>query len=616
MKQLSGLDATFLYLETPQMPMHVGALHVFELPAGFKGRFVTALRKHIATRLPVAPVLRRRLWWMPLNMANPAWVDAEPDLAEHIVEIRLPPSAKVGDGMAALQAEVGRLHAVLLDRRRPLWKFHIFEGLAPGPSGQRRVAMYTQLHHAAVDGQAAVALASAILDTTAAPRAVEARAGRREKTFELGMTEMLRGVLGSQAQKVAQIIRELPGTVGTLGSAAGKAVSRGALPLLGGGKGRGQGNLALAPRTPFNASVTDGRAFAAVSLPLPEVKLLGRASEATVNDMVLWLCSTALRRYLAKRHALPRKSLIAAVPVSLREKGDTSADNQASMSLVNLGTHIADPRRRLAHVKAATASMKSTMGSLKSILPTDFPSLGVPWLLEAATALYGKAKVADRIPQVANVVISNVPGPPVPLYLAGARMLTNYPTSIVVHGIALNITVQSYDQSLDFGLMADAAAAPDVATLADALRVAMDDLRVLAGSREADLAAVEAGRPGLVALTTRRLRAAVDGAFGRAAVQAASKVTAEVTAKVARDALAGAAAAAGSVVSQSARRALSAVGSTAGARRPPTGKSAKAPGHGQARKRARPASSEGATTSGKRKAGAVSPVASGRRARK
>lgn len=622
MKQLSGLDATFLYLETPQMPMHVGALHVFELPAGFKGRFVTALRRHMAARLPVTPVLRRRLWWMPLNMANPAWVDAEPDLAAHIVETRLPASAKLGDGMAELQAEVGRLHPVLLDRRRPLWKFHVFEGLAPGASGRRRVAMYTQLHHAAVDGQAAVALANAILDTTAQPRAVEARPSRREKTFEISMTEMLRGVLGSQAQKVAQIIRELPGTVGTLGSAAGQAVSRGALPLLGAGRGKGSvANIALAPRTPFNASVTEARAFAAVTLPLAEVKALGRASEGTINDIVLWLASTALRRYLAKRQALPRKSLIAAVPISLREKGDTSSDNQASMSLVNLGTNIADPRRRLAHVKAATAAMKSTMGSLKSILPTDFPSLGVPWLLEAATALYGKAKVAERIPQVANVVISNVPGPPVPLYLAGAHMLTNYPTSIVVHGIALNITVQSYDQSLDFGLIADAAAAPDLAALAEALRVALDDLRVLVGSLDADLAAAAAAAPGLVGRTTRRLREAVDGALGRAAVHAASTVTTQMTAKVAREAFANvasaasAAAAAGTAMSGSARRALKAV---AAVKAPAPAKAARAKDSGKAKsaKPAKPAKRASAVAAGTRRPGASSQGRTSGRTRK
>ena len=170
MQQLSGLDATFLYLETAEMPMHVGALHVFELPPGFPGRFVTALRKHIASRLPVAPVLQRRLWWMPLNMANPAWVDAEPDLRQHIVEIKLPKGA----GLHELEAEVSRLHPVLLDRDRPLWKMHVFEGLAAGRrTATAGSALYTQLHHAAVDGQAAVALANAILDVTPQPRAVD-----------------------------------------------------------------------------------------------------------------------------------------------------------------------------------------------------------------------------------------------------------------------------------------------------------------------------------------------------------------------------------------------------------------------------------------------------------
>jgi diacylglycerol O-acyltransferase len=144
------------------------------------------------------------------------------------------------------------------------------------------------------------------------------------------------------------------------------------------------------------------------------VKDLGRAHGATINDMVLMVCSSACAATWPSGRLLPRKSLVAAVPITLREKGDTSSDNQASMSLISLGTNIADPGKRLAHVKAATAAMKSTMGSLKGILPTDFPSLGMPWLIEAATALYGKARVADRIPQVANVVISNVPGPPVP----------------------------------------------------------------------------------------------------------------------------------------------------------------------------------------------------------
>jgi WS/DGAT/MGAT family acyltransferase len=485
MKQLSGLDASFLYLETPQMPMHVGALHVLELPAGFKGSFAARVRRHMAERLPLAPALRRRVWWMPLNLANPAWVDAEPDLDLHVVGIKL----KKGAGLPELEAEVSRLHPVLLDRERPLWKFHIFEGLAPGANGRRRVGMYSQLHHAAVDGQAAVALANAILDTSAAPSPRDIVPSQRQKTFRLEMTEMLRGVIASQAQKVAKIIRELPETVGTLGSAAGRVISES--ELISGKKG-GPANLTLAPRTPMNASVTAGRAFATATLPLSELKSLGRAHEATINDMVLMVCSSALRRYLAKRRQLPRKSLIAAVPISLREKGDARSDNQASMSLMSLGTHIADPAKRLEHILAATKAMKSTMGSLKGILPTDFPSLGVPWLIEALSSLYGRARVAERIPQVANLVISNVPGPPLPLYLAGAKMLTNFPASIIVHGIALNITVQSYDESLDFGLMADATALPDVKELADAIAIAFDDIRALPLPGDPDHAATPA----------------------------------------------------------------------------------------------------------------------------
>lgn len=508
MKQLSGLDATFLYLETPEMPMHVGALHVFELPRGTKGKFVVALRKHMASRLPLTPALRRRLWWMPLNLANPAWVDAEPDLKQHIVEIKLPASAKVGTGMPELEAQVAKLHPVLLDRRKPLWKFHVFEGLAPAANGNKRVAMYTQLHHAAVDGQAAVALANAIMDLTPEPRAIEVKPSSRPRTFKLEMAEMLRGVLGSQAQKVAEIVRKLPDTVGTLGSAASGAVSTSS--LLTGRKG--PKNLTLAPATPLNRTITAGRAFASVTLSMAEIKELGRAHEATVNDIVLMVCSSALRRYFAKRRTLPRKSLVAAVPISLRAKGDTSSDNQASMSFISLGTNISDPRKRLAHIKAATAQMKSTMGSLKSILPTDFPSLGVPWLMEAAASLVGKAKVADRLPQIANVVISNVPGPPVPLYIAGAKMITNYPTSIVVHGMALNITVQSYDRSMDFGLIADAAAMPDVRELADAITIAMDDLRAL--PRPGELDSDDAAPAPLKDAATRAAGRAVKGITG------------------------------------------------------------------------------------------------------
>ena len=476
MKQLSGLDATFLHLETPEMPMHVGSLNVYELPANMRGKYATHLRQLIKARLPATPALRRRVWWMPLNLANPAWVDANPDLRLHIVEHKLPPSAKFGDGMAALEAAVSELHPVLLDRSRPLWKFHVLEGLADSPEGRRRVAVYSQLHHAAVDGQAAVALAQVLMDLQPLGRDLALRPSKRNKVFQIGWAEMLRGAIGTEASQVSRIVKALPGTVSALAGAAGKALQHSALLR---GKADASGNLSLAPRTVFNHSITAGRAFAALSLPLDRLKAIARGHDATLNDIVLLLCATALRRWLGQHGGVPRKSLVAAVPISLRQKGDASADNQASMSLVSLGTHIADLRKRFDFIKQASADMKSTMGGLKSVLPTDYPSIGMPWLMEAAVALYGKAKVADRIPLVANLVISNVPGPPVPLYLAGARLVSNFPTSIVVHGLALNITVQSYDQQMDFGMMADAQAMPDVRSLADALRVAFDDLCLL-----------------------------------------------------------------------------------------------------------------------------------------
>jgi diacylglycerol O-acyltransferase / wax synthase len=487
MRQLSGLDASFLFLETAEMPMHVGALHIFELPAGYDGDFLADMRAHMATRIPIAPALRRKLVTMPLNLAAPAWVDAEPDLDEHIVGITLPE----GSGQAELEAQVGELHPVLLDRRRPLWKFHVFDGLAPGEDGTQRRALYTQLHHAAVDGQAAVALAQAILDLGPVPREIAPRPPR-EKKGQLGLAEMLRGVLANQLHQVSKLVKAIPSAVGAVSqlaaNAAGGAVSdtvdsvvsrvRGQASRV--GKGASVSNLGLAPRMRLNASVSTGRAFAGVSLPLAELNAVRRRHHASLNDAVLMVCSGALRRHFTKHGPLPRKSMVAAVPISLRAKGDTASNNQASMSLISLGTHVADPAKRLAHVLAASAAMKNSIGSVKSVLPTDFPSLGVPWLMEGLTALYGRANVAERIPPISNVVISNVPGPTVPLYMAGGKMLTNYPTSIVVHGVALNITVQTYNESLDVGVIACSRAMPEVAEFAAHIETAFEEFKALA----------------------------------------------------------------------------------------------------------------------------------------
>jgi WS/DGAT/MGAT family acyltransferase len=243
-------------------------------------------------------------------------------------------------------------------------------------------------------------------------------------------------------------------------------------------KGKAGTRFKLAPPTPFNTSITNQRAFAGVSLPLKEVKTIGKAHGASINDMVLWLCSTALREYLAEGRELPDKTLVAGVPISLRAEGDTRSNNQVSGTVIDLATQLKDPLQRLAAIMAGTQAMKAQMGTFGELIPKDFPSLGSPWLLSGLASLYGRSRLADRL-RVANVTISNVPGPQVPLYLAGAQMAGLYPLSIVVHGVALNITVQSYMGQLCFGLIACRRAMPDVKELADQLQRAMDKARKL-----------------------------------------------------------------------------------------------------------------------------------------
>ncbi|MEP7057049.1 MAG: WS/DGAT domain-containing protein, partial [Caldimonas sp.] len=199
---------------------------------------------------------------------------------------------------------------------------------------------------------------------------------------------------------------------------------------------------------------------------------------ASINDTVLWLCSTALRNYLKEGNELPDASLVAGVPISLRAEGDTSMNNQVTGTVIDLGTQIGDPVQRLKAIMKGTAAMKKQMGTFRGVMPTDLPSLGAPWLMSGLASLYGRSRIADWL-RLANVTISNVPGSKVPVYLVGARMVDYYPLSIVVHGVALNITVQSHVDQLCFGLIACRRAVPDVRDLATQMQRALETLRGL-----------------------------------------------------------------------------------------------------------------------------------------
>ena len=464
MKHLSGLDAAFLYLETPEMPMHVGSLCVYDLPPGYEGDFYEDVKRHVASRMHLAAVFQRKLALMPFELANPVWVDDDDiDLDYHVRRIVL---SKPGT-MAQLEAYVGRLHSSLLDRSRPLWEFYVIEGLATG-----QVAVYSKAHHAGMDGAAGMAMANAILDTTAVPRTVRKPPVRRTANrYQLGMAELAGAAISNMAVQIVKLVKLVP--------PAARALANIALPPKGpDGKRRPRlpTGITIGPRTLLNVSITNQRVFAAQSLPLAEVKRIAARMDVTVNDVVMALCSAALRRYLADREDLPAKSMIAAVPMSLRAAGNTEMNNQVTMMLASLASDVADPLERLRAINASSKSVKEFAGNVKAAIPLDFPSLGAPWLITGLASLYGRSRISNVLPPLANVVVSNVPGPQFPLYLAGAKMATYYPVSIPAHGVALNITVQSYNGSLDFGLTACRRAVPDVREIADHLSGALTEL--------------------------------------------------------------------------------------------------------------------------------------------
>jgi diacylglycerol O-acyltransferase / wax synthase len=522
LKHLSIVDGAFLHLETPEMPMHVGSVHLFELPPGYEGSWYEAVKAHVTARMHLAPVFTRKLALMPFDLANPVWItDDDIDLDYHMRTLTLP---KPGT-LAQLHALVARLHSMLLDRSRPLWEFYVIDGLESG-----QIAFYGKVHHAAIDGQAGVMLGQSIFDLTAEPRRVRPPRARRGSRYQLGVAELLAAGLENQLNQVFRFGQLLPGLARSLASTVGEAV-RGlrAQDAPGAQAGTKTGAKAgskpgskwkLAPPTPFNHPITNQRSFTAVVLPLDETRRIGKALGASINDMVLWLSSTALRSYLADSNELPPKTLVAGVPISLREAGDTTMNNQVAGTLIDLGTQQADPLKRLALIQAGTAAMKKQMGTWGGVLPTDFPSLGSPWLVSGLASLYGRSRLADRL-RLANVTISNVPGSPVPVYLAGAKMLDHSPVSIVVHGVALNITVQSYMGQLCFGLIACRRAVPDVEELGAQLKRAFAAMQRLPVPEPAAVAEADAAVAAAEAVAAVARAAAADASEGRAATPAA-----------------------------------------------------------------------------------------------
>lgn len=448
---MAPTDSMFLLGESPDHPMHVGGLLLLQPPDNsdateLRERFDEALRRDA----PAAPLWRKRPVRSVTTLGQWAWEeDPRFDIEYHVRFNALPAPGNT----EVLWDLVSRLHASLLDRTRPLWEMHLIEGLSDG-----RYALYVKIHHSLADGIGAMRLLRRALGTDPsevgmpAPWAATDGAPPARSTVAAAIGfpgHAVRAVRGavSEALTVASGAASLvPALVGTVDRAL---------------HDRG-GPLSLgAPHTMFNEQISGSRRFAARSWPLERLRLVAKLTDSTINDVVLALSSGALRTYLLARDALPDRSLVAMVPVSLRSK---ESGNDIAVLMCDLGTRHADPAHRLERVRNSMTEGKRAMRGMSKVGRLATSAVGV------APVAVGVLTGNRAVPWTPfNVIVSNVPGPEEPLYWNGARVDALYPLSVPVDGQALNITCTSTDDEIAFGLTACGRTVPDLHCLLDHL---------------------------------------------------------------------------------------------------------------------------------------------------
>jgi diacylglycerol O-acyltransferase len=475
MKQLSGLDASFLYMETPNTYGHVNAVAIYERPSPDFEPFDMVYERFGTLVGHLAP-MRRRLVDVPFGLDHPYWIDdPDFDLDYHVRHIGLaPPGAadQLGDQVARI---VGR-H---MDRRRPLWEVYVIEGLADG-----RWAMLTKYHHSTIDGAAGVIMLKILTDpspdTEWTMEPVDWQG--EEIPRDVDLLKATARHLAANPVKVARlqlkIVRQLAETAGVNSVSGAASQARDAIKaMVAPAHETAPSNeasvsipLSPAPPTPWNASVTPNRRFAMRSVALANVKALKDATGGTINDIVMAMCTGALREYLLERDALPDEPLRAMVPVSIRtgeEQGDDVWSNRVSAIVAELPTNCADPVERVDLCRQAMQAAKKQMDLLPAEAMMEASQVLSPVIAASAIRLVGRLKLADRVNTPVNVVISNVPGPREALYFAGAKLDAYIPVSTISDGVGLNITVHSYEDRLDIGLISDRELIPDLWHLVD-----------------------------------------------------------------------------------------------------------------------------------------------------
>ncbi|MDH6243734.1 wax ester/triacylglycerol synthase family O-acyltransferase [Mycobacterium sp. OTB74] len=470
MKQLSGLDATFLYLETATTFGHVTGLMVFERPDEEFDPYEAVYAKYASLVGELEP-LRRRLVEVPLGLDHPYWVD-DPnfDLDFHIREIHLARPGMVDQ----LADQVSRIVGRPMDRSRPLWEVYVIDGLHSG-----QWALLTKYHHATVDGAAGQLMLNILTDTQ--PDTTPPGPGPAWQPEQLPTTtELLRRTAANLAghpvkalRVQTRLVRQLADAAGIDGlsstaSKAGSAIK--AVARLGKDDGpRIPLPTSSAPPTPWNKPITSHRRFAMRTASLENVKRLKDATGGTVNDIVMAICAGGLRQYLLAHDALPNRPLRAMVPVSIRTgEEDDPWTNRVSAIFPQLPTDCEDPLERVARCREAMLDAKRLLDLMPADQLGDMAQFSAPVLSTSAMRLASRFGLAHRIAAMPfNLVISNVPGPRQPLYFAGAQLCHQFPVSIVTEGQGLNITVVSYLDRLDFGFIVDRELVPDVWDLAD-----------------------------------------------------------------------------------------------------------------------------------------------------
>jgi WS/DGAT/MGAT family acyltransferase len=435
MQQLTGLDTSFLTMETGGQFGHVGSLALYEVSGLGERSLYDAIGEAINQRIHLLPPYRRRLVEVPLGLDHPYWIeDPDFDLDFHLRHIGLP---QPGDDQQ-LSDLISRIHARPLDRSRPLWEMYVIEGLANG-----LVGLYTKIHHATIDGVSGAEMTQVLLDRTRGGEPVEPPKPAGRPAAVPSTAEMLaRGIVGA-ALNPGRVVRTAIRTVQSLrnNNEALGALARGygfdRMPLAGPWlRKRGPQVDAdpipqtPAPKTPFNRSITPHRRWAFFSMPLAEVKRVKSAFDVTLNDVVMAISASALRRYLEEKRALPKDPLIAMVPVSVRSESERQEyTNRVTSILATLATDIEDPVERLQTIHQAMKSAKRMQQAVPANLLSDWSQVAAPALMAQAARIAARTKIVDRMNPPFNVIISNVPGPRETLYCAGAEMRTFFPVS-------------------------------------------------------------------------------------------------------------------------------------------------------------------------------------------